>query len=287
MHKKQRGATLVEVLVAIALTGVMLPTLATALVTAHAGRASSQQQLKAAALLHEATEAVRVVREAGWEEIATDGVYHPAISGSTWSLQSGAETIDGFTRDVTIASAQRDSSGALAPSGGADDPATKHITVSVAWSTPYDASVTEDLYLSRWQHNTTWVQTTEADFLAGSATNATVTNTAGGEVALDNAANGTFESNTFDAGSLVNFNRLLFTADQPIGTTLQLQIATNNDDATWNYLGPDGTRATYFTADSSIPPSLASGRYLRYKALLTGNGATTPTLSDVTINYSP
>src|SRR4051812_20050340 len=135
--RRQKGATLVEVLVAIALTGIMLPTLATALVTSHAGRATSQQQLKATGLLHEASEAVRVVREAGWSNIATNGVYHPVISGSTWTLASGSETVDGLTRQVTISSGERDGAGALVTGGGTADPATKHIEVSVAWTTPY------------------------------------------------------------------------------------------------------------------------------------------------------
>jgi hypothetical protein len=242
-------------------------------------------------LLHEATEAVRTVREQGWTTIATNGVYHPVISGSDWALAGGSETIDGFVRQVTISAAQRDSSGVLVPSGGTDDPATKHIAVSVAWSTPYSGSVTSDIYLSRWKNNAAWAQTTQADFTAGTATDTTVTNTSGGEVELAGApsyqTSGTFESDSFDAGASAVFNALSFTASQPSGTTIRLQIATNTDNSTWNYVGPDGTNGSYFTADGAIPLNTVDGRYIRYKAFLTGDGSATPTLSDITITYSP
>ncbi|HTH72055.1 MAG TPA: type II secretion system protein [Candidatus Pristimantibacillus sp.] len=288
----QRGATLVEVLVAIALTGVMLPTLATALVTSHAGKASAQQQLQASALLHEATEAVRVVREAGWGNIAANGTYHPAVSGSTWTLASSPETIGNFTRTVTISDAERNSSGALVASSGTIDPATKHIEVSVDWTTPYSGSVSDDLYLSRWQNETAWSQTTDTEFNTGTTTNTAVTATNGGQVELAAGSptyqtSGTFESETFDAGANAAYHYLSMTASQPGGTTINFQIATNNDNSTWNYVGPDGTNGTFFTGDNAIPLNATDARYFRYKAFLTGDGSVTPVLSDIQVTYAP
>lgn len=288
----QRGATLVEVLVAIALTGVMLPTLATALVTSHAGKASAQQQLQASALLHEATEAVRVVREAGWGNIATNGTYHPAVSGSSWTLASSSETIGDFTRTVTISDAERNGSGALVASGGTTDPATKHIEVSVDWTTPYSGSVSDDLYLSRWQNEAAWGQTTDTELNTGTTTNTAVTSTGGGQVELAAGSptyqtSGTFESETFDAGANAAYHYLSMTASQPSGTTISFQIATNNDNTTWNYVGPDGTNGTFFTGANAIPLSAADARYFRYKAFLTGDGSATPVLSDIQVTYVP
>lgn len=169
--KEQAGATLVEVLVAIALTGIMLPALATALVSSHAGKASSIQQLQATSLMHEAIDATRNVREKGWTNIATDGTYHPVISGSTWALVNGSESISGFTRQVVISSVQRNASNVIVSSGGTTDPSTKHVVVTVSWTTPTVGSVSNDAYFTRWQNNTTWVQTTQGDFTAGTLTN--------------------------------------------------------------------------------------------------------------------
>lgn len=102
------------------------------------------------------------------------------------------------------------------------------------------------------------------------------------------AASGTIESSTFDAGSQVSLNYLNFTALEPTNTNVQIQVAANNDNATWNYVGPDGTSATYYETSAAIPLSLSSARYMRYKAFLsTTNSNVTPTLQDVSINYSP
>ncbi len=290
---RQRGATLVEVLVALALIGIMMPTLATALITSHAGRATSIQQMHAASLQHEAVEAVRVVREQGWSTIATNGTYHPIVSGNSWALASGSETIAGLTREVIISTAQRNSSGDIVASGGAGntgDPTTKHVEITVSWATPYSASITSDMYLTRWQNNAAWSQTTQTEFAAGTTTNTIVINTSGGEVELAGAPSyqtaGTFESSTFDPGSSVGYDHLAFSATQPAGTTIQFQIATNTDNATWDYVGPDGTGSSYFSARAAIPLNTSNARYLRYKARFTGDGTTTPVVSDVTVNYS-
>jgi type II secretory pathway pseudopilin PulG len=291
LYIRQAGSTLVEVLVAVALTGIMLPTLATALVTSHAGRATSQQQLQATGLLHEAAEAVYAAQQSGWANVATNGIYHPVVSNNGWELGGGPETADGFTRQVVISSAQRNGAGALVQSGGTDDPATRHAAVTISWTTPYDGAVSSDMYLTRWQGNAQWNQTTQADFTGATLSDTLITNTAGGEVELASAAavyrtSGTFESSTFDAGATAAFNRLTFTAVQPAATQVTLQIAVNADNSTWDYVGPDGTAATYFTASAPVPLNAANGRYVRYKAFLSGPGAATPVVSDVTVNYS-
>lgn len=287
------GATLVEVLVAIALTGVLLPALATSLLISQRAHPASLQQLEAEGLVHEADEAVRNVREQGWNSFAVDGTYHPAISGATWSLQTGSEVVSGFTRQVVISSVERNSSGVIVGSGGTLDPSTKHIVVTVAWSSPYSESVSSDSYLTRWQHNSTWTQTTVANFSAGTLTQTVTTNTAGGEVQLapsgsNYQSNGTFESSSFDAGSTVGFQSLLFTDSNSGGSSLQFQVASNTDNATWNYVGPDGTAGSYFAAGGPIPLSAATGRYFRYKAYFTAGSSNTTTsiLNDVTVNYS-
>jgi hypothetical protein len=131
----------------------------------------------------------------------------------------------------------------------------------------------------------------------------------------DNAiydSNGTFESQTFDTasvdGSTLNraFNRLLSDISQPTNTTIKIQTAVapavNNScsGVTFNYVGPDGTSNTYFTASGStiagiipladyIPTSNYDnpGRCFRYKVFLSTLDQTlTPVLYDTTWNYS-
>lgn len=166
------------------ITAIMLPALATGLAAAREGRAQGEERLGASALLSEASEATRSVREKGWVNIASNGTYHPVISGNSWSLAGGGEVIGNFTRQIVISDANRNSSGDLVTSGGIIDPSTKKVDISVSWSSPIPSTINQTQYFSRHLGNTTWVQTTQASFSGGTATNTTVTNTSGGEVQL-------------------------------------------------------------------------------------------------------
>jgi prepilin-type N-terminal cleavage/methylation domain-containing protein len=103
------------------------------------------------------------------------------------------------------------------------------------------------------------------------------------------ASSGTLTSSTFDTGtSDTNYTTLNWQPNsQPQNTTLKVQLAANNDNATWNFLGPDGTSNTYYTVPgSTISSQLDGKRYVRYKAFLsTTNTAVTPTLSSISVNY--
>lgn len=123
-------------------------------------------------------------------------------------------------------------------------------------------------------------------FLATSNTTAQFQIIRGGSSGLYQS-NGSFESQDFNAGGSVAFNRVNMTSIKPANTTIRLQVAVNNDNSTWNYLGPDGTAASYFDPDGAVDLGQTSGQYLKFKAFLTGNGSVTPILNDVTVNYSP
>jgi type II secretory pathway pseudopilin PulG len=99
---------------------------------------------------------------------------------------------------------------------------------------------------------------------------------------------GTFVSQSIDLTNSVGFNRLIWTESNTTNTTTQLQIATNNDNSTWNYVGPDGTASTYFTGGSgTIPVINNTNRYLKYKIFFTSTNADIPSVSEVVVNYSP
>lgn len=100
------------------------------------------------------------------------------------------------------------------------------------------------------------------------------------------ATSGTFESASFNAGQQVAFNNLIAGANIPGGTNLRFQVAANTDNATWNFIGPDGTNATFY--DTNDPLRLGTeGQYARLKAFFSGPGSSTPTLNDFSVNYSP
>ncbi|TPW07731.1 MAG: hypothetical protein FD127_4451, partial [Acidimicrobiaceae bacterium] len=124
-----------------------------------------------------------------------------------------------------------------------------------------------------------------------STTNASVTPTltnvrldyAGGYVAA-----GAWESATKDTVSNTSFGALSWTAGAPAGTSLKFQIATNNDNLTWTYRGPDGATGTYYTTSGTILNAVHNTqRYLRYKAFLdTTGGLVTPVLNETTLTYN-
>jgi len=179
------GQLLVEMIIIMALMALVIPTLVTGFVSTREGRAQIGQRFLATALIQEEKEAIIVLREAGWANVATNGTYHPAISGTTWSLSAGSESINGFTRSIVIADAYRTStgSGSLVTQGGFIDPSTKKVTYTVSWTQPRSTSLSVVGYISR-RDNLSYTQTTEADFTAGTQSNTTVTNIQGGEVAL-------------------------------------------------------------------------------------------------------
>jgi hypothetical protein len=187
---KSSGQTVIEVLVAIGLSAIMLPALATALVASREGRAQEAERLQATALARQADEIMRSIREKGWTNISSltaGSPYRPAIDSSpanSWELLAGAETIGSFTRQIVASDVQRNASGQIVPSGGTVDQSTRKITITVSWTQPANGSVVLEDYYHRYLGNAAWSQTTQAEFTAGTETNTVATATGGGQVEL-------------------------------------------------------------------------------------------------------
>ncbi|PIS07581.1 hypothetical protein COT78_02690 [Candidatus Berkelbacteria bacterium CG10_big_fil_rev_8_21_14_0_10_43_13] len=101
-------------------------------------------------------------------------------------------------------------------------------------------------------------------------------------------SSGNFISQSIDLSGKVIVGNLDFNTTAPSNTEIKFQIAGNNDNATWSFIGPDGTSGTYFTSSGTvIDSSLNGNQYFQYKAFLsTTNPSATSVLSDITINYS-
>lgn len=111
---------------------------------------------------------------------------------------------------------------------------------------------------------------------------------------------GTYTSAPADLGATVALNRFSATATTSASTSITFQFAATSQvsgsctNATYTYVGPDGTAGTYFpSTGGAIPLSGISGfenpaRCVRYKAYLsTTDFNVTPSLLDVSVNYSP
>jgi len=100
-------------------------------------------------------------------------------------------------------------------------------------------------------------------------------------------------SSIFDFGvSDATFYNLSWNpSSQPSQTgadSFKLQIATNNDNSTWNFVGPNGNSNTfYITSGTQIHSSHSGKRYLRYKVLMhTDDDQFTPKLADLNIEFT-
>lgn len=98
---------------------------------------------------------------------------------------------------------------------------------------------------------------------------------------------GEYISNSLDVGSEAAFNRISWEGEEVPNTNILFQIAVNNDDFTWSFVGPDGTGGSYYQDSGTFPLTNMIGSYMKYKAILTGDGDVTPTVDKVRINYSP
>lgn len=102
------------------------------------------------------------------------------------------------------------------------------------------------------------------------------------------AISGWLESSTYDTGASSNFTTLVWDpTSQDAATTLKFQIASNNDNATWVYKGPDGTANTYYTVSGGSISAVHDGdRYIRFKSYLsTTDDRKTPVLTGIAVNY--
>lgn len=120
-----------------------------------------------------------------------------------------------------------------------------------------------------------------------------------GSLVLMRNASGTYDtgvthwliSATIDLGSSSStlYSLSWNPASQPPSTGLEsakFQLAANNDNATWNFVGPNGTAGTYYTASSTIS-GLDNNRYIRYEVFLsTEDTDTSPSVDDVTIEFN-
>jgi hypothetical protein len=102
---------------------------------------------------------------------------------------------------------------------------------------------------------------------------------------------GDYTTDTFDVGyPVANWGDLNWTGEEPVGTDIKFQIATNNDGVTWNYRGPTGP-GDYYDASSGTPVPIAAAhngdRYIKVKAFFeTSDISFSPKLDNINITYN-
>ena len=190
-----RGQSLVEIIIAMGLSVILLPALLTGLVSSRQGKVQQAQRTQAVYLLNETIDAVRSVREKGWESFAINGTFHPAVSGTSWALAPGSVVINGLTQQIVIEDMNRGvcpgvDCGKIVTSGGILDTSSKRVNISISWNQPSVSTVNAILFITRYLESKYFTQTTVADFNTGIKSGTVVTNTLGGEVTLGAGGHG-------------------------------------------------------------------------------------------------
>jgi len=151
----RRGYSLIEIAVAIALVMAFVSSIVAASHFELKAVNESARKGKAAFLLEEGLEAVRILRDRGWSDnigpLVSGSTYYPVFSINWKVVATDPGLIDGlFTRTVVFDDVWRrnsDSDIVDVSSGDAKtlDPNTKQVTVTVSWPGPGGAAREESI----------------------------------------------------------------------------------------------------------------------------------------------
>lgn len=135
---KRAGLAAVEALVSAAVLLALTTGIVSAMNLYLRAHTTVLQSMKATFLEQEAFEAVRYLRDSGWDAnvaaLPTGTDLYAVWNGTGWTFDSTPSVIDSlYVRTVRFDEAFRDGSGDLAGSGSAEQDARK-VTVSVTWT---------------------------------------------------------------------------------------------------------------------------------------------------------
>jgi len=139
------GFSIIEALVGITLAALLLVAFTSLITQTIKINQANMSKLKATMYLQELIEIAKDL-----EQSATSTIFyntgdpspctncHPIVKGIAWEFDNdplnNPETIDGFTRSMTISPVLRDWwSGNIVQTGGIDDPWTKMATATISW----------------------------------------------------------------------------------------------------------------------------------------------------------
>ncbi|MFQ5492587.1 MAG: prepilin-type N-terminal cleavage/methylation domain-containing protein [Candidatus Dojkabacteria bacterium] len=136
-NKKLKSFSLVEVLLAMTLLGIIMMSLAGALGFGQESSLAAGNTARASLIADEGVEAVDNIADEDFANLV-DGTYGLAVSGGVWTFSGTSDTTDIFERVVTISTV---------------DTYTKQVTSEVTWSQgagQLPRVVTVDSYVSDW-----------------------------------------------------------------------------------------------------------------------------------------
>ena len=133
----KKGSTLLEALLAVAAFGLFVTAIVGGLVYGRESTLLAGQRQRAARVAEECEEAVRGIRDGGYANL-TNGTFGLALVSGHWTLSGSSDTVDIFSRSVTVADAAT---------------GEKSITCNVGWNQNRQRPGVLSLvsYLSNWR----------------------------------------------------------------------------------------------------------------------------------------
>lgn len=173
----QTGFSVVEVLLAVTVFGMLVTALVGAIIYARSSTATAGNRARAAAIAEEGLEAVRTIRDANFATLA-DGTYGLAQSANQWVFSGTQDTTDVYTRQIIVTSAGTN---------------RKNVTSRVSW--PQGATTAQldvaSLFTNRLAAIKSWVNATLSGSYDAASTNNAIKVVVSGNYAYVVRADGT------------------------------------------------------------------------------------------------
>jgi type II secretory pathway pseudopilin PulG len=312
------GNSILEIIVAMAIFSLIMAAISELILGSFASQTRGSELLQAQALAQEGVEGINAIADHAWNEIGYSDI-SILLENGTWKLgtEGSSEQIGNYSRIIRLDPVYRFGTGELATEADPQaylDINSRLLNVEIKWLIREGqyTGISRSAYLSNWRDKTwrqnNWIagggqavysETDKYDTDDGNIYLAT-SSIALREIATSTfATNGQLISSAFDSGAPSVFNSIEFRSSLPTECPecqikIQIQTAPDQSDApgmwsaTWSGPnGEDGNENDFFTNQTGelVSKSHNGQQWIRYKAVLIGNGAYSPSLLEVRINY--
>ncbi len=186
--KKLKGFSLVELILAIGIFSIIASFLVFLVLDSTRTYENLEKRATATHITKEIYSALKYLKAEEWFSIRVEtdqGPKHIEYVDGKYNIAEGEITNDSITHSFSIELAQRDASGMLVEEGGAIDPHTRVVNISISWKDRFGKAhtISPKLYLNDWNINSI-VLTTKDDFNKGSHKDTAAAEATGGELRL-------------------------------------------------------------------------------------------------------
>jgi len=149
------GQSIIEIIVAVGIFTLIASSIVILYLGSHSTNLRDTERLQADMYLQQGMEATRSIRDYNFSNL-TNGTHGLTDINTYWEFSGSSNTFGQFTRSITVADVQRNSSCVIVDSGGTIDNNSKKVTVTVTWDLEggNSTSISTMEYLNKWTDQT-------------------------------------------------------------------------------------------------------------------------------------